>query len=127
VDTRIAFGFVAGPGTYSTTVTRPDLFSYYFLEQFEQLRRNHNVVLEVGVSRQPIPIHFAFPEGLHVESDLTPDRLSVMRDVFDLPDLSQMDDSIVNGTHQPAPDEPTPPAWPSTRWNAPSARRRMFC
>ena len=108
VDTRLAYGFVAGPGTYATTVTRPDLFSYYFLEQFEQLRRNHNVVLEVGVSRQPIPIHFAFPEGLHVESDLTPARLSVMRDVFDLPDLSQMDDSIVNGTHQPAPDEPTP-------------------
>jgi AMP nucleosidase len=108
VDTRLSYGFVAGPGTYATTVTRPDLFSYYFLEQFELLRRNHNVVLEVGVSRQPIPIHFAFPEGLHVEGDLSPERLSVLRDSFDLPDLSQMDDSIVNGTHIQAPDEPTP-------------------
>ena len=75
VDTRLSYGFVAGPGTYATTVTRPDLFSHYFLEQFELLRRNHNVVLEVGVSRQPIPIHFAFPEGLHVEGDLSPERL----------------------------------------------------
>jgi AMP nucleosidase len=76
VDTRLSYGFVAGPGTYATTVTRPDLFSHYFLEQFELLRRNHGVVLEVGVSRQPIPIHFAFPEGLHVEGDLTPQRLA---------------------------------------------------
>ena len=101
VDTRLSYGFVAGPGTYATTVTRPDLFSHYFLEQFELLRRNHNVVLEVGVSRQPIPIHFAFPEGLHVEGDLSPERLALLRDSFDLPDLSQMDDSIVNGTHHP--------------------------
>jgi AMP nucleosidase len=108
VDTRLSYGFVAGPGTYATTVTRPDLFEGYFLEQFDLLRRNHNVVLEVGVSRQPIPIHFAFPEGLHVEGDLTPERLALMRDSFDLPDLSQMDDSIVNGTHALAPDEPTP-------------------
>src|SRR4051794_5669939 len=108
VDTRLSYGFVAGPGTYSTTVTRPDLFSHYFLEQFELLRRNHGVVLEVGVSRQPIPIHFTFPEGLHVEGDLTPQRLALLRDSFDLPDLSQMDDSIVNGTHIQAPDEPTP-------------------
>jgi AMP nucleosidase len=108
VDTRLSYGFVAGPGTYATTVTRPDLFSHYFLEQFELLRRNHGVVLEVGVSRQPIPIHFAFPEGLHVEGDLTPQRLALLRDSFDLPDLSQMDDSIVNGTHIQAPDEPTP-------------------
>ena len=108
VDTRLSYGFVAGPGTYATTVTRPDLFSHYFLEQFELLRRNHGVVLEVGVSRQPIPIHFAFPEGLHVEGDLTPQRLALLRDSFDLPDLSQMDDSIVNGTHIQALDEPTP-------------------
>ena len=26
VDSRLSFGHVAGPGTYATTVTRPDLF-----------------------------------------------------------------------------------------------------
>ncbi len=26
VDTRLSYGFVAGPGTYATTLTRPDLF-----------------------------------------------------------------------------------------------------
>lgn len=27
VDSRLSFGHVAGPGTYATTVTRPDLFA----------------------------------------------------------------------------------------------------
>ena len=30
-DSRLSFGFVAGPGTYETTLTRPDLFGDYYL------------------------------------------------------------------------------------------------
>ncbi|MBM3571080.1 MAG: AMP nucleosidase [Alphaproteobacteria bacterium] len=107
-DTRLAYGFVAGPGTYQTTLTRPDLFARYYREQFQQLLRNHEMPLRVGVSRQPIPIQFAFAEGMHVEGHLTPDRLGNLRDVFDLPDLADMDDSIANGTHMPAPDASLP-------------------
>ena len=33
VDTRLAFGHVSGPGTYATTVTRPDLFRNYLIQQ----------------------------------------------------------------------------------------------
>ena len=32
-DARLSFGFVAGPGVYETTVTRPDLFGPYLLTQ----------------------------------------------------------------------------------------------
>jgi AMP nucleosidase len=108
VDTRMAYGFVAGPGTYATTLTRPDLFARYYREQFQQLLRNHNVPLRIGVSTQPIPIQFAFAEGMHVEGDLTPERLRGLRDLFDLPDLTHMDDSIVNGTHVPPPSGARP-------------------
>ena len=100
IDTRLAFGFVPGPGRYSTTLTRPDLFERYYTEQFEQLLNNHQVPLEVGVSDTPIPIHFAFHDGMHVEGGLDPARVSVMREYFDLPDLAVMDDSIANGTYQ---------------------------
>ncbi|MFP3747883.1 AMP nucleosidase, partial [Achromobacter sp. SIMBA_011] len=31
-----------------------------------------------------------------------------MRDVFDTPDLAELDDRIVNGTYEPAPGEPFP-------------------
>src|SRR5450830_772365 len=67
-DSRLAFGFVAGPGTYETTLTRPDLFARYYLQQFKLLLKNHgshHVKLEVGVSAQPIPIHFSFAEHEH--------------------------------------------------------------
>jgi len=98
IDTRLAFGFVQEPGRYSATLTRPDLFQTYYAEQFALLLKNHGVPLEIGVSSVPIPIHFAFTDGMHVESGLEPDRLAVMRENFDLPKLSVMDDSIANGT-----------------------------
>ena len=31
---RLSFGFVAEPGRYETTLTRPDLYATYYLEQF---------------------------------------------------------------------------------------------
>ena len=54
-DSRLSYGFVAGPGTYETTLTRPDLFSNYYQEQFRLLLKNHGVPIEVGTSTQPIP------------------------------------------------------------------------
>jgi AMP nucleosidase len=108
IDSRRSYGFVAGPGVYETTVTRPDLFANYYREQLRLLAKNHHVSIEVGVSRQPIPIHFAFAEGIHLEGDLDVDRLRQMRDVFDTPDLTYLDDRIVNGTYEPPPGEPYP-------------------
>ncbi|MDB5775696.1 MAG: amn [Herbaspirillum sp.] len=110
VDARMSFGFVAGPGVYQTTLTRPDLFPQYLTHQFQLLRDNHDVPLEVGVSDQPIPVHFAFADGIHVEGDLDPDHLRHLPDLFDLPDLAAMDDRIVNGTYDSGcvPDAPLP-------------------
>lgn len=108
IDTRLAFGFVPGPGRYSTTLTRPDLYERYYVEQFSLLLRNHQVPLEVGVSLTPIPIHFAFTDGMHVEGGLDPSRVDLMRQVFDLPDLSVMDDGIANGTHRTKSGEDFP-------------------
>ncbi|WP_322012645.1 AMP nucleosidase [Paraburkholderia sp. J12] len=108
IDSRRSYGFVAGPGVFETTVTRPDLFGDYYREQLRLLAKNHHVKIEVGVSDQPIPVHFAFAEGIHLEGDLDRERLVAMRDVFDTPDLAQLDDRIVNGTFEPAPGEPHP-------------------
>ena len=47
-DSRLSYGFVHGPGTYETTLTRPELFGRYYLEQFSLLLRNHKVELEIG-------------------------------------------------------------------------------
>ena len=103
-----SYGFVAGPGRYETTLTRPDLFADYYVEQFRLLMQSHQVELEVGTSNQPIPIHFSFAENDHVEGTLSPARRLLMRDVFDLPDLAAMDDGIANGTWEARAGEPLP-------------------
>lgn len=107
-DSRLSYGFVAGPGTYETTLTRPDLFSNYYLEQFRLLLKNHHISLEVGTSAQPIPVHFSFAENDHIEGNLSAERRLLMRDLFDLPDLNAMDDGIANGTFETGPGEPHP-------------------
>ena len=107
-DSRLSYGFVAGPGVYETTLTRPDLFGDYYREQFALLLRNHRVALEVGPSSQPIPVHFSLADTDHVEGSLSAERRLLMRDLFDLPDLAAMDDGIANGTHERGEGHPRP-------------------
>ncbi len=110
-DSRLSYGFVAGPGAFETTLTRPDLFEGYYTEQFRLLLKNHGqqqMQIEVGLSSQPIPIHFSFAEHDHIEGSLSAERRLLMRDVFDLPNLAAMDDGIANGTFEAAPGEAQP-------------------
>ena len=104
----LSYGFVAGPGRFETTITRPDLFQAYYREQFELLLHNHGVALEVSTSTQPIPVHFSFADNDHIEGTMDATRRARMRDVFDLPDLAAMDDGIANGTFEPRAGEPQP-------------------
>ena len=101
VDTRLSFGHVSGPGTYATTVTRPDLFRNYLIQQIGLLLKNHDQPVYVGPSDTPIPLHFAMtPEtGMTVPQEGAADF--TLRDVFDVPDLSTTNDDIVNGTYMP--------------------------
>ncbi len=105
---QLSYGFVAGPGRFETTLTRPDLYAGYYLEQFTLLLQNHGAEIEVGTSSQPIPVHFSFAENDHIEGSLSAQRRQLMRDVFDLPDLAAMDDGIANGTYAPRPGEAQP-------------------
>ncbi|MCB1507529.1 MAG: AMP nucleosidase [Hyphomicrobiaceae bacterium] len=106
VDSRLSYGHVSGPGRHETTVTRPDLFKDYLTEQIAALIENHGRPVDVGLSQTPIPIHFAFPGGLDIETSSK--GLMPLRDTFDTPDLGNTDDAIVNGTHRPQPGEPQP-------------------
>ncbi|WP_374582898.1 AMP nucleosidase [Pseudoduganella sp.] len=110
-DSRLSFGFVAGPGAFETTLTRPDLFERYYTEQFRLLLKNHGqqqMQIEVGLSSEPIPVHFSFAEHDHIEGSLSAERRLLMRDVFDLPNLAAMDDGIANGTYEAPPGEAQP-------------------
>jgi AMP nucleosidase len=97
IDSRLSFGHVSAPGTYSTTITRPDLFRSYLTQQLGLLMQNHGVPVEIGPSSTPIPVHFAVAGNPSV---LVPQEGVLefsLRDVFDVPDLSTTSDDIVNG------------------------------
>ncbi|MFN3525739.1 MAG: AMP nucleosidase [Paracoccus sp. (in: a-proteobacteria)] len=104
IDSRLSFGHVVGPGSYAATITRPDLFGNYLIEQLGLLIRNHGVPVTIGVSDTPMPVHFA----VAAQSDLAVPQEGVLdfslRDVFDVPDLNTMNDDIVNGVAGAMPD-----------------------
>ncbi|NWG26356.1 MAG: AMP nucleosidase [Pseudorhodoplanes sp.] len=108
IDPRAAYGFPAEPGVYSTTVTRPDLFGPYLREQIALLLENTSGIVEIGESDVPIPIQFALGEDFHVEQGLEPKDVARIPQVFDVPDLSTIDDRIANGVDVVYPDGSKP-------------------
>lgn len=108
VDSRLAYGHVTRPGTHESTITQPDLYDSYLMEQVTALIANHDVPVEVGLSATPIPIHFAFPDGMVLEGDGVVEDDRPLRDHFDVPDLGITDDAIVNGVAPSLSTEPYP-------------------
>ncbi|MFN4129935.1 MAG: AMP nucleosidase [Paracoccaceae bacterium] len=107
-DSRLAFGHVAGPGTYATTVTRPDLFRNYLIQQLTLLMENHGVPIQIGPSETPIPVHFAVAGNSAVSVPQEGVLDFSLRDVFDVPDLATTNDDIVNGMRTENPDGSMP-------------------
>ena len=113
VDSRLSFGHVAGPGTYATTVTRPDLFANYLRQQISLLLENHQAEIFIGPSKTPIPIHFALLNDPSLSASAATAAEFSLRDVFDVPDLTTTNDDIVNGVVKSA-DDGTEPLGPFT-------------
>jgi AMP nucleosidase len=105
LDGRLAYGVAHEPGTYGTTVTRPDLFADYYRTQLGILIANHRVPVVVGVSRRRIPLPYA---GEELAAELPPALIPQVEHLFPMPDLSHTDDSIANGTWRGRPGEPKP-------------------
>jgi AMP nucleosidase len=108
VDTRLSFGHVTAPGTYATTVTRPDLFRAYLTQQIGLLMKNHGVPVTVGASDTPMPVHFAVAQASALAVPQEGVLAFAIRDVFDVPDLATTNDDIVNGVRHVNPDGAVP-------------------
>ncbi|WP_299881325.1 AMP nucleosidase [uncultured Sulfitobacter sp.] len=105
VDSRLSFGHVSSPGTFAATITRPDLFRHYLIQQIGLLIENHGQPVTIGPSATPIPLHFAMT-GDSAAASIPQDGAAdfTLRDIFDVPDLSTTNDDIVNGTYTPVDD-----------------------
>ncbi|MGC1502645.1 MAG: AMP nucleosidase [Sulfitobacter sp.] len=104
VDSRLSFGHVSSPGRFAATITRPDLFRNYLIQQIGLLIENHGQPVTIGLSDTPIPVHFAVTgdNAVNIPQDGAADF--TLRDIFDVPDLSTTNDDIVNGTYKPVDD-----------------------
>ena len=103
VDSRLSFGHVSSPGTFAATITRPDLFRNYLIQQIGLLIENHDQPVVIGPSDTPIPVHFAVTGDNAASIPQEGAADFTLRDIFDVPDLSTTNDDIVNGTYD-APD-----------------------
>jgi len=100
VDSRLSFGHVSEPGTHAITITRPDLFRSYLTQQIALLIKNHDQPVTVGLSKTPIPLHFAVANNTDLAALNQGPAGFTLRDVFDVPDLNTTNDDIVNGVHE---------------------------
>lgn len=107
-DSRLSYGHVDQPGLYSTSVTQPTLFRGYLIHQLNLLLQNHNEPIEVVLSEVPIPLHFALEAGSALAVNRPQEITTALRDAFDVPDIAQVNDYIVNGTYEVEPGVPMP-------------------
>lgn len=105
IDASLAYGVALEPGVYGTTVTQPALFAEYYKRQLDLLIEHHKIPIYVGVSDAPIPFPFvAEDKSLQIEQE----AIWKIGEGFVLPNLSRVNDEIVNNTYAPGPDDPQP-------------------
>ncbi len=90
-----AFGKIAEAGTYVTTVTRPDFFRPYLLEQLAPLVETYDLGLEVRVSASEIPYAYVWDESLATGREpVSPAELARW---FPAPQLADIGDEVADG------------------------------
>ena len=95
LDRSRAFGRLEMPGTYTTTITRPDLFAPYLTEQLTLIMAEYDIDVTVGRSRQEIP----FPYVLDGDAGaamvgIAPQEIAKF---FPSTDLSLIGDELADG------------------------------
>jgi AMP nucleosidase len=100
-----AFARIGLPGRYSVTVTRPDLFRAYLVEQLSLLQQDFDVDIEVARSRQEIPFPYVL-DGADIE---LADRSSIeLARYFPTTELAHIGDEIADGSWLHSHDAPRP-------------------
>jgi AMP nucleosidase len=95
-----AFARLNAAGEYRTTVTRPDLFRAYLMEQLGLLVRDYGVTMEVGRSRQEIPFPYVI-EGAALEG-ADPEDIARW---FPSTELAHIGDEVADGVWEPGFDD----------------------
>jgi AMP nucleosidase len=93
--TRRAWGKFQAPGAYATTVTQPDFFRPYLLEQLCPLVGEYGASIQVHLSDQEMPYPYVLDRGDELaHSDTSPAELARY---FPTPLLSAVGDEVADG------------------------------
>jgi len=93
-----AYAKVQLPGVYSVTVTQPQAFRGYLLDQLRPLMDDFTLKVEVGPSRKNIPYPYVVDQGDELAgSGVTAAELAR---VFPSTDLSAASDSVADGLYE---------------------------
>ena len=101
-----AYAKFQGPGTYVTTVTQPQHFQRYLIDQLTHLVRDYDATIEVVLSTQQIPYPYVLEKGNEFGSGpITAAELALY---FPIPDLALVGDEIADGQWEQKAYEPYP-------------------
>jgi AMP nucleosidase len=89
-----AYARMSQPGRYAVTVTRPDLFGDYLVEQLTLLMRDFGVEAEVGRSRQEIPFPYVLDAADLPAADIGSDQIARH---FPTTELAHIGDEVADG------------------------------
>ncbi|HEY3254817.1 MAG TPA: AMP nucleosidase [Polyangiaceae bacterium] len=92
-----AFARFNQAGVYAVTITRPDLFRPYLLEQLEPLMADYNAEVEVGPSAREIPYPYVLDGADLPLGAVTPQELARH---FPATNLADIGDELVDGLWQ---------------------------
>jgi len=105
-SSRRAYAKFQRPGVYTTSITQPEAFSSYLLEQLRPLVFEYGARIAVGLSNQEIPYPYVVDKGNELgRAGISPAELARF---FPVPQLSAVGDEIADGTYHCGEDEPRP-------------------
>jgi len=102
LETR-AYGRLSWPGVYSTTVTRPELFRDYLLEQLTLLATEYGATFAVEPSDQEIPFPYVL-DGSDVVLNRT--MTAAIARWFPTTELAHIGDEVSDGLWEPGEEHP---------------------
>ena len=89
-----AFARLTQPGTYATSIARPELFREYLVDQLEHLARDYDVDISVGRSASEIPYAYVIENSGIQVGDISTTELSRF---FPSNELVHLGDEIADG------------------------------
>ncbi len=90
-----AFGKMSEAGVYTTTITQPDFFRHYLIEQLTPLMADYEIEIEVRSSRAEIPYAYVWDQGqANGLDEINPAELAKW---FPSPQLVDIGDEIADG------------------------------